>query len=191
MRRDQGRARHDLRPPQRAARSSPKQLIQRLVTSNPSPAYVGRVSAVFANNGSGVRGDLKAVVRAILLDTEARSDDSADQPRLRASCASRCMRLTGWARAFGANSPSNAWAIGDTAARSTRLGQSPGPQRRASSTSSAPATRRPTPRYRDRRAGRAGVPDHQRAVGGRLRQLSCSAGRQRHRRLQGRIIPRS
>lgn len=49
-----------------------KQLIQKLVSGNPSPAYVGRVSAVFNNNGSGVRGDLKAVVRAILLDPEAR-----------------------------------------------------------------------------------------------------------------------
>jgi len=43
------------------------------VTSNPSPAYVARVSAVFENNGSGERGDLGAVVRAILLDTEART----------------------------------------------------------------------------------------------------------------------
>jgi uncharacterized protein (DUF1800 family) len=49
-----------------------KQLIQRLVTGDPSPAYVGRISAVFANNGAGVRGDLRAVVRAILLDPEAR-----------------------------------------------------------------------------------------------------------------------
>ena len=49
-----------------------KQLIQRLVTGNPSPAYVARISAVFANNGSGVRGDLQAVVRAIMLDPEAR-----------------------------------------------------------------------------------------------------------------------
>jgi uncharacterized protein (DUF1800 family) len=49
-----------------------KQLIQRLVKSNPSPAYVARVSAVFDNNGAGVRGDLKAVLRAILLDAEAR-----------------------------------------------------------------------------------------------------------------------
>ncbi len=51
-----------------------KQLIQHLVTSNPTPAYVGRVSAVFNNNGGGVRGDLQAVVRAILLDAEARGD---------------------------------------------------------------------------------------------------------------------
>jgi uncharacterized protein (DUF1800 family) len=53
-----------------------KQLIQHLVTSNPSPAYVGRIAAVFSNNGNGVRGDLQAVVRAILLDPEARADDN-------------------------------------------------------------------------------------------------------------------
>jgi hypothetical protein len=50
-----------------------KQLIQKLITSNPSPEYVSRVSAVFNDNGQGVRGDLKAVVKAILLDPEARS----------------------------------------------------------------------------------------------------------------------
>ena len=49
-----------------------KQLIQKLVTSNPSAAYVGRVTAAFINNGHNVRGDLKAVLKAILLDTEAR-----------------------------------------------------------------------------------------------------------------------
>ncbi|MBL0164149.1 MAG: DUF1800 domain-containing protein [Xanthomonadales bacterium] len=48
-------------------------LIKRLVTSNPSPAYVGRVAAMFANNGLGVRGDLGATVRAVLMDTEARN----------------------------------------------------------------------------------------------------------------------
>lgn len=53
-----------------------RQLIQHLVVSNPSPAYVARVAAVFADNGSGVRGDLKAVVRAILMDTEARAGDT-------------------------------------------------------------------------------------------------------------------
>lgn len=55
-----------------------KQLIQHLVTSNPSPAYVARVSAVFADNGQGVRGDLKAIVRAILLDPEARGGMHAE-----------------------------------------------------------------------------------------------------------------
>ena len=51
-----------------------KFLIQQLVISNPSPAYVQRVAQVFADNGSGVRGDMKAVIRAILLDGEARGD---------------------------------------------------------------------------------------------------------------------
>jgi uncharacterized protein (DUF1800 family) len=53
-----------------------KQLIQHLVTSTPSAGYVSRVSAVFANNGSGVRGDMQAVIRAILTDTEARTGDT-------------------------------------------------------------------------------------------------------------------
>ncbi len=53
-----------------------KQLIQHLVASNPSPAYVARVAAVFADNGSGIRGDMQAVIRAILEDTEARAGDT-------------------------------------------------------------------------------------------------------------------
>jgi len=53
-----------------------KQLIQHLVTSTPSAAYISRVAGIFANNGSGVRGDMKAVVRAILDDPEARAGDT-------------------------------------------------------------------------------------------------------------------
>lgn len=102
-----------------------KQLIQRLVTSNPSPGYVGRVAAAFADNSQGVRGDMKAVLKAILLDTEARSDaalTSTTAGKLREPV----LRLTGWARAYGATSPSGAWAIGDTSSTTTRLGQSMG-----------------------------------------------------------------
>ncbi|HSK74723.1 MAG TPA: DUF1800 domain-containing protein [Pyrinomonadaceae bacterium] len=55
-----------------------KLLIQHLVTSDPTPAYVGRVAAVFNNNGQGTRGDLKEVVRAILLDPEARGNVKTD-----------------------------------------------------------------------------------------------------------------
>ncbi|MBC7912452.1 MAG: DUF1800 family protein, partial [Pyrinomonadaceae bacterium] len=55
-----------------------KSLIRQLVTSNPTPAYVGRVAAVFKDNGRGDRGDLKAVVRAILLDPEARGNVKTD-----------------------------------------------------------------------------------------------------------------
>ncbi len=55
-------------------------LIQRLVTSNPSPGYVSRVAAAFNDNGSGTRGDMTAVVRAILLDAEARDLSFIDKP---------------------------------------------------------------------------------------------------------------
>lgn len=102
-----------------------RQLIQRLVTSNPSPAYVGRVAAAFADNGKGVRGDMQAVIRAILTDTEARSD-AALASTTAGKLREPVMRLTGWARAYGATSPSNAWAIGDTSSTTNRLGQSPG-----------------------------------------------------------------
>jgi len=53
-------------------------LIQHLVTSDPSPQYIARVSQVFRNNGSGVAGDMKAVIRAVLLDSDARKGDSPD-----------------------------------------------------------------------------------------------------------------
>jgi uncharacterized protein (DUF1800 family) len=55
-----------------------KILIQHLVTSDPTPAYVERVAAVFNDNGLGVRGDMRAVVRAVLLDPEARGDVKTD-----------------------------------------------------------------------------------------------------------------
>ena len=57
-----------------------QQLIQHLVKSDPSPAYVSRVAAVFVNDGNGVRGDMQAVLTAILTDPEARAGDTAPQP---------------------------------------------------------------------------------------------------------------
>ncbi len=57
-----------------------RQLIQRFTTSNPGTGYVGRVASAFADNGAGVRGDLKAVLRAILLDPEARDPARLDDP---------------------------------------------------------------------------------------------------------------
>lgn len=56
------------------------QLIRHLVKSNPSPAYISRISSVWADNGSGQRGDFKAVVKAILLDPEARAGDDDSAP---------------------------------------------------------------------------------------------------------------
>ncbi|NJC35197.1 uncharacterized protein (DUF1800 family) [Sphingomonas jejuensis] len=102
-----------------------KQLIQRLVTSNPSPAYVGRVAQRFVDNGSGVRGDLKAVVRAILTDQEALGSASLTA-QSSGKLREPVLRLTGWARAFGVSSPSGAWSFGDTSNPSNRLGQAKG-----------------------------------------------------------------
>lgn len=56
-----------------------KQLIQRLVTSNPSPAYVERVARAFNGDNTGIRGDMKAVVRAVLLDPEASAAGAAPE----------------------------------------------------------------------------------------------------------------
>lgn len=102
-----------------------RQLIQRLVTSNPSAAYIGRVSAAFTNNGQGVRGDLKAVIKAILLDPEARNPPAATLAPTSGKLREPIARLVQWARTFGATSPTNLWNLGDTSSPSTRLGQSP------------------------------------------------------------------
>ena len=103
-----------------------KQLIQHMVTSNPSPAYVGRVAAVFANNGSGVRGDLKAVVRAVLIDSEARDDAQASSSTTFGKLREPVVRLVQWAKAFGVASASQLWPFGNTSSSATRLGESPG-----------------------------------------------------------------
>jgi uncharacterized protein (DUF1800 family) len=99
-----------------------KQLIQRLVTSNPSPAYVARVAGVFNDNGKGVRGDLAAVVRAILLDPEARTAATAADPNF-GKVREPLVRVTNWARAFGATSASGDFMIPSTSAN-TSLSQS-------------------------------------------------------------------
>ncbi|MET0543524.1 MAG: DUF1800 family protein, partial [Variovorax sp.] len=101
-----------------------KQVIQRLVTSNPSPAYVARVASVFNDNGAGVRGDMKSVFAAVLLDNEARSPDgltSTDFGRLREPM----LRLTQWARTFGVTSVKGTWKVDNTSDSANRLGQSP------------------------------------------------------------------
>jgi uncharacterized protein (DUF1800 family) len=99
-----------------------KQLIQRLVVSNPTPAYVQRVATVFNNNGSNVKGDLKAVVTAILTDAEALKPAATSAGKLREPIT----RLVSWARVFGASSPTDIWNIGNTSDAGRALGQSPG-----------------------------------------------------------------
>ena len=76
-------------------------LIQRLVTSNPSPAYVSRAARTFNDNGDGVRGDLGAVIKVILLDVEARADNSSQSS---GKLKEPLLRLTQLWRAYGARS---------------------------------------------------------------------------------------
>ena len=101
-----------------------RQLIQRLVTSNPSPQYIGRVSAAFANNGDGVRGDMKAVIRAILLDPEARNDNVQSTPRS-GKLREPVVRLAHWLRSFNATSASSQWLIHNTDDALSGLAQTP------------------------------------------------------------------
>ena len=94
-----------------------RQLIQRLVSSNPSPAYVGRVAAAFADNGAGVRGDMKAVIRAVLLDPEA----STAGVKLREPV----LRLANWMRAFYVKSDSGRFMMTQLDDPLDGLGQNP------------------------------------------------------------------
>ncbi|MEC5385517.1 DUF1800 domain-containing protein [Uliginosibacterium sp. H3] len=101
-----------------------RQLIQRLVTSNPSPAYVRRVAEAFNNNGAGVRGDMQAVVRAVLLDPEARSAASLKDKDF-GKVREPVLRLSQWMRAFHATSPSGEFQMYNTDNPGNALGQSP------------------------------------------------------------------
>jgi uncharacterized protein (DUF1800 family) len=100
-----------------------KQLIQRLVSSNPTPAYVARVARAFNNNGQGARGDMRAVIKAILLDPEAR-----DQPMITAQSGKLrepVLRFVQWLRSFNALSANGAFLLDSTARADTQLAQSP------------------------------------------------------------------
>ena len=97
-----------------------RQLIQRFVTSNPSPAYVSAVAQAFADNGAGVRGDMKAVLKAVLMNPEARrAGDTSGKVR------EPVLRLSAFLRAFAHTSDSGAFKVGNTDNASTQLGQSP------------------------------------------------------------------
>jgi uncharacterized protein (DUF1800 family) len=92
-----------------------RRLIQRLVTSNPSPAYIQRVAGAFANDGRGVRGNMKAVITAILLDAEARAWPTAGnitKGMLRESF----LRRVQFARAFDASNLVGTYPISDPGA---------------------------------------------------------------------------
>ncbi|MBL8315840.1 MAG: DUF1800 domain-containing protein [Rubrivivax sp.] len=97
-----------------------RQLIQRFVTSNPSPAYVAAVARAFANNGAGVRGDLKAALKAVLMHPEARVvSDSSGKVR------EPVLRLSAFLRAFAHRSDTGHYRVGNTDNPGTALGQTP------------------------------------------------------------------
>ncbi len=97
-----------------------KQLIQRLVTSNPSPAYVAAVANAFSNNGAGQRGDMKAVLKAVLMNPEARVvSDTSGKVR------EPVLRLSAFMRAFPHRSDTGSFRVGNTDSAGTSLGQSP------------------------------------------------------------------
>ena len=100
-----------------------RQLIQRLVTSNPSAAYVGRVSAAFANNGKGVRGDMQAIVRAVLLDPDAVA--MAGSTMRTGKLREPLLRLANWMRAFDARPANGIYNIYYLDDPLSGLGQSP------------------------------------------------------------------
>nr|WP_298929152.1 DUF1800 domain-containing protein [uncultured Erythrobacter sp.] len=101
-----------------------KQMIQRLVTSNPSRGYVQRVAQVFENNGSGTRGDLRAVFKAILLDDEAIDPANVTNPAF-GKLREPMLRFIQLGRTFGISSTSGNWEVRDLSDPSSRLGQSP------------------------------------------------------------------
>lgn len=85
-------------------------LIQRFVTSNPSHDYIGRVAAKFNDNGSGVRGDMKAFIKAILLDPEARDPVMMEAPTF-GKMREPFLRVVNFARAFNAASTSGHYPL--------------------------------------------------------------------------------
>ena len=101
-----------------------RQLIQRFTMSHPSPAYVARVAARFNDNGAGVRGDLKAVWVAILLDDEARGPGSLQSTTF-GKLREPMLRFVQWARTFGVTSAAGSWKIFELNNAASQLGQSP------------------------------------------------------------------
>ena len=100
------------------------QLIKRLVTSNPSPAYVTRVTRAFNNNGAGVRGDMKAVLRAVLMDPEARDASKLRDPQW-GKLREPMVRFGTWMRAFDAKAPNGYYAVWNLEDTVSSLGQNP------------------------------------------------------------------
>lgn len=99
-------------------------LIQRLTTSNPSPAYISRVASIFNNNGKGVRGDMAAVIRAILTDIEARVPNTNDL--YAGKVREPMVTWVQWLRTFtNRTSATGHWTLSSTDSNLNGLNQSP------------------------------------------------------------------
>lgn len=101
-----------------------RQLIQRLTSSNPSGDYIARVARVFNDNGAGVRGDMQAVIRAVLMDGEARLRLSPLPDDEMGKLREPIVRFLQWARVVKLQSSDGLWNVGDLSSPE-RLGQSP------------------------------------------------------------------
>ena len=99
-----------------------RRLIQHLGTSNPSPAYISRVAGVFNNNGQGVRGDMKAVITAVLLDPEARDNAAATSNNGFGHEREPLVRLASIYRAFSASASSGKFIVNNV---NFNFGQAP------------------------------------------------------------------
>ena len=101
-----------------------RQLIQRLVCSDPSPKYVERVAAAFDGGGQRARGDMKATITAILTDPEAVSDAGLTNPAA-GKLREPVLRFLQWARTFGLVSANDSWNVGNLIDPASELAQSP------------------------------------------------------------------
>ena len=98
-------------------------LIQQLVKSNPSPQYVNRVASAFNNNGYGVRGDMKAVFEAVLLDPEARNCELIDNDAQTGKLKQPLERFIALCRGFDVDSPSGKLWMSDHSVLIDRIEQ--------------------------------------------------------------------
>jgi len=155
-----------------------RQLIEHLVTSNPSPAYVNRVAQVFIDDGTGTRGNMQAVITAILSDTEARTTASAVANPQYGKVREALLRYTEWARAFTAQSRNGGYWLGSTEDPIYGLGEmtlrSPTVFKLVRS-----GIRSAWYEHCGRRAGGTGISDDQCDDGCRLSELHAGCNRRR------------
>ena len=164
-----------------------KQMIQHMVTSNPSPTYIGNCSAVFENDGTGVRGNLQAVISEILLDPEARNSATDFSNPQYGKVREALLRYTEWARAFTAQSRTGSYDMGSTEDPIWGLGEM---SLRSPTVFNwfAPRVCSPGDKHRAGRPGGAGDADDECLHGGGLLELHAGRNRQQRNRGPGHVL---